>query len=79
MPYIQNPQQKRPPLDRKEHIWYAAGPAGCGKWKCVLCGAVTNQPPEHPAKPAWMPDKYEPLTDAERALSPYKCPTSSSY
>lgn len=67
MGYIQNPQQKRPPIDRKEHVWQATKD---GWWKCVLCGAITRQPPEYPTPKGWMPERFEKLTEAERCLCP---------
>ena len=51
-------------LNRSDHVW-SARPGG---WMCVLCGAVAKgTPPDYPTS-GWMPETYEPLTDAEREL-----------
>lgn len=59
--------------DRTEHVWLKlnAGSSGGPGWKCVLCGAVTAKaPPPRPEPAGWYPDRYDALTDAERALCP---------
>lgn len=49
--------------DRSMHIWVRRG----DEWKCVLCGGITSQPSDNGGC-----DRYEKLTDEERALAPYK-------
>lgn len=57
--------------DRTQHCWFALtlldGKLG---YKCALCGAVSYVRPASPAHSDWMPVRYEPLTDAERAMIP---------
>lgn len=69
MAFIQNPQQKRPPLDRKDHVWFLL--LKPNTYKCCLCGAIADDPPEYPTRNDWMPKRYEALTDEERGLA--KC------
>lgn len=61
----QSPKSKE--LDRTEHVW---SKAVRGYFKCVLCGAVTDHPPQRPTPEDWYPDRYEKLTAKERALCP---------
>jgi hypothetical protein len=43
-----------------------------GRWKCGLCGALTNVPPVYPTPVDWLPVDYEKLTEEERELAgPY--------
>lgn len=55
--------------DRTRHIWQE------GRFreehKCVLCGAVTQQPPDD-EDTEYIPERYEKLTPEERALCPFK-------
>lgn len=54
--------------DRTDHVWFRLGP---GRWKCALCGGVVpGTPPAYPTPPAFVPPRFEGLTDAERRLSP---------
>lgn len=54
--------------DRKEHVWTELVD---GRHQCCLCGAVVKgAPPPYPTPDRWMPDGYEPLTDALRRLCP---------
>jgi len=56
-------------LDRKDHVWIRCA-GGSWKWKCILCGAVTNDtlPPAYPTDTRWTPERYERLVDEERQL-----------
>lgn len=56
-------------IDRKDHVWVRLEG---GVYKCVLCGGMARQPPGYPTPRDWLPTKYEPLTDEERALCPGK-------
>jgi hypothetical protein len=58
-----------PPLSRRatEHQWLQLDG---GRYKCVTCGAVCRVLPPDPEPADWCPDRYEPLTDGERAYSP---------
>lgn len=49
-------------FNRSVHIWKSHGL----KWKCVLCGGITN----HPTINGDV-EKYEPLTPEERDLCPF--------
>jgi hypothetical protein len=49
---------------RGRHLW-VSHPGG--DWKCVLCGGVAREPTLDD-----LPDRFEPLTDQERALCPWK-------
>lgn len=53
---------------RSQHVWHFRRKQD--NWKCVLCGAVSNNPGEE-VEEGWMPERYEPLNDEERNLSPY--------
>jgi len=64
---FQTPKTIRP--NRSDHVWIIHN--GSYKYKCCLCGALTDQPPPYPTPPEWLPHKCEPLTDEERAMSPY--------
>jgi hypothetical protein len=55
--------------NRGYHVWHYRKKEK--NWKCVLCGAVSANPGEELVKEDWMPERYEPLTDEERNLSPY--------
>ena len=61
---FQTTKTKRP--DRVDHVWEHRGQRD---YKCVLCGALTDKPPEFADK-HWVADRYEPLTDEERAMCP---------
>ena len=53
---------------RTDHVWYKVLPRVS---KCVLCGAITvNPPPEHPTPDWWEAERYDALTDQERAMCP---------
>ena len=54
-------------VDRKDHCWVHLKN---GDYKCVLCGALTVQPPVYPTPRNWIPRRYEPLTKDERNLCP---------
>lgn len=58
---------KTPKPDRKDHCWFQTPN---GRWKCATCGAVCDQPPAYPTHRAWLPPRFEKLTDEERALVP---------
>jgi hypothetical protein len=58
---FQSVGQRRIP-DRTLHVWRKNGH---GWWKCVLCGGVSRRPTMD-----GLPEKWEPLTDEERGLSP---------
>ena len=53
-----------------DHFWII--PAKGSDFKCARCGTVSNDPPQLPTPPDWMPDRYEPLTAEERAQCPKK-------
>jgi hypothetical protein len=59
------------PLNRNDHVWAPhPTPAGPG-YKCLLCGGVTRaRPPDFPTPWGWLPERYEPLTSAERGRCP---------
>jgi hypothetical protein len=59
---------------RGDHVWVQGEAAGgAARFKCVLCGAVcVGWPPPYPTRPDWQAERYEPLTDAERALAPFR-------
>lgn len=62
---------KSNPIDRKDHVWQLRRmPDGSYDYKCCLCGAITANPPNHPTPTAWLPSRFEPLTERERALVP---------
>lgn len=63
MPKFQTPRQMSP-LNRSKHVWVKTP---TGRWKCVLCGAITREPSDD-----CEPDCYEDLTDEERAVCPPK-------
>lgn len=54
--------------NRKEHVWHWKKTHG--RYKCVLCGAITKRPIQVDLGEL-MPDRYEPLTNQERALCPF--------
>ena len=61
----QTVQTRKP--NRADHVWFYL--KFRGYHKCVLCGAMTpDMPPPVPTPDAWMPYKYEKLTDEERAM-----------
>lgn len=51
--------------DRKDHLWCLRG----RKYLCLLCGAMTSQPPDYPTPNGWMPDKFEQLTNKDREIA----------
>jgi hypothetical protein len=53
------------PLNRGHHIWHNRD----GVFKCVLCGAITMKPADVTSGNL-NPERYERLTEAERALAP---------
>lgn len=56
-------------LDRTKHIWFR----DAGRWRCCVCGAVTlKTPPTDPVPDGWFPEAYEPLTEAERGMAPFR-------
>lgn len=59
---------KTVPLERTDHCWVAKNRA---LFKCCLCGAITAKPPQFPTPEDWMPARYDPLTNEERALVPH--------
>lgn len=65
MPPLDKTKLPPPPGDT-DHRWFRKSTLW---WKCSRCGAVTKQPPKRPTHPDWMPETYEPLTDAERERS----------
>ena len=51
---------------RTDHVWYRKDGNG---FKCCLCGALTNKPPDFPTPVDWMPEMgYEQLTETERTI-----------
>lgn len=60
METIQFVGQKR--LNRALHVWQRRAN---GTYKCVLCGGVVREP-----TPNGVCERYEPLTETERALCP---------
>lgn len=65
MTECQTPTDEKP--DRTDHIWIKVGNR---RWKCTLCGAITNkEPPPYPTPRKWEADSYEKLTDDERRMS----------
>lgn len=50
------------PIERTWHVWKRRKDR---KWKCCLCGGVTNSPDND-----GMPLYFEQLTEEERALCP---------
>ena len=63
---FQTPRTKNP--NRYDHVWYKRKEDG--KWKCCLCGALCNKPPEFPTDPDWRAERHEKLTQEEVALCP---------
>jgi hypothetical protein len=59
------------PLKRSDHVWLRILGSG-SKYRCCICGAETDSPPDVPTPEDWVPDYYVPLTDAERDLCPPK-------
>ena len=51
-------------VKRGNHVWYEKLP---GKFKCVLCGGLSDRPDDHSICTA-----YEELTAEERAMCPAK-------
>ena len=62
---VANPANKS--LCRKDHIWRFCK----DHWKCVICGALTKVPPRFPTRKDWEPDRYEKLSEEDRALCPF--------
>lgn len=46
-----------------EHHWFTTEKGV----KCALCGAVARERPPSPTPEEWTPERYERLTDDERA------------
>jgi hypothetical protein len=53
--------------DRADHIWFKRDRGG---YKCCLCGGLADEMPPYPTPAAFMPLRFEPLTDIERLRSP---------
>ena len=46
--------------------------AGTGDgWKRLFCGGLTKNPPPYPTPPAFVPERFEALTDDERKRVPH--------
>jgi hypothetical protein len=64
-------QPQEPPANRGDHVWHQVHlEGGRIQYKCCLCGAVTKVKPPSPTPEEWMPDRYEELTPADRAMCP---------
>lgn len=70
---FQTTKTKRP--DRKDHLWHRREPRKGrpqGDWICILCGAIEAFPPDYPTPKDYVACYYQPLTDEERSLVPFK-------
>lgn len=56
-------------IDRKDHVWIERQ-GKRPRFKCVLCGAVTDKPPDSPTPQNWNPQWYEKLTPQDRTACP---------
>ena len=64
--FFQTIADKRP--DRADHVWMKRN----GDWLCVLCGAVTHDPPPYPTDSTWLPIRFEKVSDEVQKLSEAK-------
>ena len=67
--FFQTIADKRP--DRADHVWHYLGDHE-HLWMCVLCGAVTHDPPPYPTDSTWLPIRFEKVTDEIQKLSEAK-------
>lgn len=58
-------------VDRSDHIWALIEGKRGTRFKCILCGCVTMNPPPYPTPKEWSTTEYEDLTQEERELRPY--------
>ena len=65
---VANPTNK---VKRTDHVWTYRSVVTGYHFKCVLCGAVCEQPPPFPTPKSWDPPKYEALSEEDRALCPF--------
>lgn len=62
-----------PKVNRNHHVWLLYDPKAHGRAgaKCVLCGAIAEgTPPAIADEEEFSPERYEPLTEAERKCCP---------
>lgn len=71
MAKFQTVDNKHP--DRTDHVWMkcdGADPPKTRYYRCVLCGAVTDDPPDYPTPKEWTPKFYDEITAKDRELCP---------
>lgn len=55
-------------INRMDHVWFRKG----GRYKCCLCGAITNVPPNYPTPENFQAESYESVTEMEKEMCPNK-------